>query len=738
LKAISEEEEDDEKKIGPDGDDDQDDEEEDGGEKKIQWEVATEKNRGELRTGTFIQAKYSGDGAWYDAIIEQLIPSTGMYSVTFTEYGNTEDVGLASIKIRKEAGDDDDAEIPKLLTAPVCIGDFIPKKKVKKAEEAVVDRGPNKKELRRAAKEKSAQELALKREKARKERMKQMKLTAMQTYLASSSKGKSKEINIEGFSMATPDSSNELLTDAALRLVEGRRYGLIGRNGIGKTTLLRMIANYEVPGFPTFMRVIHVEQEVRGSMKSTVVQRVLKADIERTLLLAEEKRLQNEIDDREKISKYVGNDAKKREKAEAESKEMAQLLQKVYGRMKEIDAWGAESRAAGILSGLGFTQERMQMKTKELSGGWRMRVALACALFIEPDLLLLDEPTNHLDFPAVLWLEKYLNSYSKTLLVVSHDRQFVNNVITDVMFLHNKTLEYYRGDYTAFEKTRAEKLANQQRTFEAQQTKKDHIQKFIDKFRYNAKRASLVQSRIKTVNRMELLEEVLDDPTFQFEFPEPEPLAQAVVTCNRVKFGYSRDKILLEDVTCNVDMKSRIGMLGANGVGKSTLLKLLVGELEALDGQIVRNSSARIATFAQHHMDGLKPHYTPLEMLMEIYPKNHPQIMRRHLGMFGLSGDLALQRISSLSGGQKSRVAFSIVTFKKPHVIIMDEPTNHLDMETIDALIMAVTGFGGGILLVSHDQHFLQQVGTEFWAVSNGKCKRFDDFDAAKKHSYSL
>jgi len=258
-----------------------------------------------------------------------------------------------------------------------------------------------------------------------------------------------------------------------------------------------------------------------------------------------------------------------------------------------------------------------------------------------------------------------------------------------------------------------------------------------NKFRYNANRAALVQSRIKALNRMENLMDVEDEHEFRLEFPEPDRIEGTIVSCKDVQFGYDVNKLLLHNVSCHVDMDSRVGVLGANGVGKSTLLKVLLGELEPQAGEVFRNGHARIATFAQHHMDQLRPHLTPLELLMDLFPKNHPQLIRRHLGHFGITGDLALQRIQYLSGGQKSRVAFSIVAWKKPHLYVLDEPTNHLDLETIDALILAINQFGGGVLLVSHDQHFLASVCAEFWGVLDGKMKRFDSLDTAKTFTYS-
>jgi ATP-binding cassette subfamily F protein 3 len=268
--------------------------------------------------------------------------------------------------------------------------------------------------------------------------------------------------------------------------------------------------------------------------------------------------------------------------------------------------------------------------------------------------------------------------------------------------------------------------------------KREHMQKFVDKFRYNAKRATLVQSRIKAINRLGYMEDIVQDPTFAFEFPSPDALQHdSCIECSNVTFGYNRENILLRDVNLNVSMGSRIGILGANGAGKTTLINLFTGNLKPVEGEIKRNHSARVAVFMQHHVDQLKLHMSPLDLLLQLFPKNHPQLVRRHLGRFGMVGDLATQTIGTLSGGQKSRVALSIITWKKPHVLIMDEPTNHLDLETIEALIMAVTGFEGACVVVSHDQHFLQQVGQEFWGVADQQVRVFDSFMGARNYTYS-
>ncbi|EGG16728.1 ABC transporter-related protein [Cavenderia fasciculata] len=501
----------------------------------------------------------------------------------------------------------------------------------------------------------------------------------------------SRDIHVENFSLSY--GKMDLIINGDLHLNFGRKYGLIGRNGTGKTTLLRHIASREID-IKNNLSILHVEQEVNGT-EQTVIDCVLEADIERERLLKEEKRL-NALPDNERAN-------------------YSEKIRDIYERLNVIDAHTAESRAAAILAGLGFTDEMQQQATKQFSGGWRMRVSLARALFIQPDVLMLDEPTNHLDLFACLWLESYLINWGRTLVIVSHHRDFLNSVCTDIIHLNNKKLDYYKGNYSTFEQTRHDRLRSQQKAFDAQQQQRKHIQTFIDRFRYNAKRAKMAQSRIKQLEKMDVISEVLDDPTVTLSFLEVDPLTPPILQLQDVAFGYKPENLLLKNLNLGIDMNSRVALVGANGVGKTTLLRLLSGELEETSGNVIRHGKLKFARFSQHFVDQLDLSKSPLDNFLAKYPGTSPQVARSHLGRFGLSGDLALRTVNTLSGGQKSRVVLCQIAFTKPHILLLDEPSNHLDIDTVDALIQALNEFQGGILMVSHDERLINLVCDEIW-----------------------
>ncbi|KAK3228088.1 hypothetical protein Dsin_007950 [Dipteronia sinensis] len=526
-----------------------------------------------------------------------------------------------------------------------------------------------------------------------------------------------KDIHMQNFSVSV--GGRDLIVDGSVTLSFGRHYGLVGRNGTGKTTFLRHMAMHAIDGIPSNCQILHVEQEVVGD-DSTALQCVLNTDIERAQLLEEEARLlvqQRDLEfdgETEKSNSSIDKDA------------ISKRMEEIYKRLELIDADSAESRAASILAGLSFSPEMQRKATKTFSGGWRMRIALARALFIEPDLLLLDEPTNHLDLHAVLWLEAYLVKWPKTFIVVSHAREFLNTVVTDILHLQGQKLNSYKGNYDIFERTREEQVKNQQKAFEANERSRSHMQSFIDKFRYNAKRASLVQSRIKALDRMGYVDEVVNDPDYKFEFPTPDDRpGPPIISFSDASFGYPGGPILFKNLNFGIDLDSRIAMVGPNGIGKSTILKLIAGELQPSSGTVFRSAKVRIAVFSQHHVDGLDLSSNPLLYMMRCFPGVPEQKLRSHLGSLGVTGNLALQPMYTLSGGQKSRVAFAKITFKKPHIILLDEPSNHLDLDAVEALIQGLVLFQGGILMVSHDEHLISGSVEELWAVSEGHVAPF-------------
>lgn len=498
-----------------------------------------------------------------------------------------------------------------------------------------------------------------------------------------------------------------LLDQTDLVLLSGHKYGLIGRNGAGKTTLLRALSERELEGISPFVQILHVEQEVVAGLE-TPLQVLLTTDVEREQLLKEEQELLKRNDE-----------------------EANDRLNVVYARMDAIDAHSAESRAATILHGLSFTREMMTSPTKALSGGWRMRVALARALFVEPDILLLDEPTNHLDLFAVLWLEQFLKDWQKTLVVVSHSRTFLNNVCEEVIHLVGAKLYYYTGNYDQFEITRVEQERQQKKQFESQEKQRAHIQSFIDRFRYNANRAKMAQSRIKALERMELVADVVADPQFAFKFPDPEPVSGSFMELVDCEFGYKAGVSLFKDVNFGIDENSRIVLVGTNGAGKSTFMNVCMGKLEPRTGTIVRNKKIRVAHFAQHNLESLTPQLSSLEFLRTKFPHMEDQSLRAHLGSMGLSGDRALQPIYTLSGGQKSRLVLAWITFTKPHLLMLDEPTNHLDIDTVNALVEALLDFKGGLLVISHDEYFITSLCDDIFVCENESIRKFDgDFEA--------
>ena len=537
------------------------------------------------------------------------------------------------------------------------------------------------------------------------------------------------DILVSSFSVAV--AGRPLLEDAPLKLVVGRRYALVGRNGVGKSVFLSALARGEIPGVNPDLNIACVEQEIdhltRDKTK-TVLDTVLDIDVERRKLMTEMQRLINHPN-----------------QAAA-----ATDLTSVHARLAEIESDAAPAKAAMILHGLGVHEEMQKQALASLSGGWRMRVVLARALFSSPDLLLLDEPTNHLDVHAIAWLSDYLQFSKSTCILVSHARDFINDVATDIIYFdhHKKTLEYFRGDFDTFETLRATQKKLAEKHLENQSAERAHIQKFIDRFRYNANRAALVQSRIKALQRLPMLEEIATDPSLVFEFKEPDQLPAPILRLDHVAFTYGvRDGSTNRGFTirCDgfgVDLDSRIALVGENGSGKTTFIKILIDEMTAggppLEGHVTRNNRLRVGYFSQHHVDTLDVTKSAVESLRsKYYPAVDigPETARNYLGQFGVTGNMALEPLYCLSGGQKTRVALAIIAFANPHILIMDEPTNHLDMDAVQALVVGLANFKGGVLLVSHDFHTLKCVCDEVWHAEDGVISKFKgDIDDYKKY----
>ncbi|KAI9436514.1 P-loop containing nucleoside triphosphate hydrolase protein [Lactarius psammicola] len=550
-----------------------------------------------------------------------------------------------------------------------------------------------------------------------------MKINPLQS--AAASKNKSKDIHLPSIDVSF--GSNRILSGASLTLAYGRRYGIIGRNGVGKSTLLRHIAMREVP-IPPHITILFVEQEIVGD-DTTALNSVLKADVWRDHLLAEEARLNA------RLAELDATPPGELEVQIDEAKdEVSGRLAEVHASLAEMEAESGPARAAALLAaGLGFSEEDQGRPTRSFSGGWRMRLALARALFVKPALLLLDEPSNHIDLNALAWLEDYLQTWPGTLIVVSHDRAFLDAVATDIIHQHSGRLDYYKGNFTQFYSTKSERERNLRREYEAQMEYRKHLQAFIDRWRYNANRAAQAQSKIKILEKLPELSPPAAEETESFRFPETEKISPPLLQLSEVTFGYDAAKIILNRVNFDVGLDSRLAIVGSNGAGKSTLIKLLTGELTPLSGQVNRNGRLRVGYFAQHHVDTLVPTMNPVQFLAHRFPGKTEQEYRQHLGNFQITGMTGLQSIGTLSGGQKSRVAFAVLSLQRPHILLLDEPTNHLDLEGLDALMLALSTWNGGVIVISHDERFITSVAKELWVCGDGGVTRFKgDVEAYK------
>ncbi|XP_065646493.1 ATP-binding cassette sub-family F member 1 isoform X2 [Hydra vulgaris] len=532
------------------------------------------------------------------------------------------------------------------------------------------------------------------------------------------------DIKIEKFSIAA--RGKDLFVNASLNITQGRRYGLVGPNGMGKTTLLVHIARNKL-AIPPNIDVLLCEQDIQVD-DTPAVEMVLKADKKRLQLLAEEKHLLETINSKnEKVS------------------DAANLrLKEVYVELDAIGADKAESRARRILSGLGFTTEMQSRPTKNFSGGWRMRVSLARALFVEPTLLLLDEPTNHLDLNAVIWLDNYLQQWKKTLLVVSHDQHFLDNLCTDIIHLDQQKLFYYKGNYSSFKKMYKQKLREHEKAYEKQEKQIKALKASGKSSKVAEAQAKVTTSRKKEKNmsKKELEEastqqaELLFRPKeykVKFTFKSPPPLNPPILGLKNASFGYEGQPLLFKNIEFGLDMSSRIAIVGPNGVGKSTILKLLTSQLNLVEGELIRNSRLRIGFYNQHSSDQLTLHETSVEYLQRNFNMDY-QDSRKLLGRFGLAGHAHTIQIRDLSGGQKSRVALADMACREPDIIILDEPTNNLDIESIDALAEAINDFKGGVIIVSHDARLILETNCQLWVVENKTMEEIDgDFEDYRK-----
>ena len=492
-----------------------------------------------------------------------------------------------------------------------------------------------------------------------------------------------------------------LIENASVQLPERGRVGLVGRNGTGKSTLLKAILGEIGLESGTIQhrsnaRIGTVAQEA-PSGEQTPLEHVLAAHTERSALLAE----LEEANDGTRIAA-------------------------IHDRLNDIGAHSAPARVARILAGLGFDDAAQSRPLGTFSGGWRMRVSLAAGLFSEPDFLLLDEPTNHLDLEASIWLEGFLARYPNGLLLVSHDRDLLNRVADGILHLDHQRLTYYTGNFERFERTRREKLAQQQAMYERQQTERKHIQSFVDRFRYKASKARQAQSRLKMLERMEPIATVAGERTATFQFPKPAELAPPIFVLERASVGYSKDTPILRGLDVRMDMDDRIALLGANGNGKTTFLRLLAGELSPMDGEIRRISKLDVGYFAQDQFDQLDPNITSFQHLMTKMHDDGEAKVRSHLGQFGLEQAKGNTKIGDLSGGEKARLVLATITTKKPNMLLLDEPTNHLDIDAREALVQALNQFEGAVVLVSHDPHLVSLVADRLWVIKDGRCTTFD------------
>ncbi|RUT64680.1 ABC transporter ATP-binding protein (plasmid) [Morganella morganii] len=494
-----------------------------------------------------------------------------------------------------------------------------------------------------------------------------------------------------------------LLDNATATINPGQKVGLVGKNGCGKSTLLALLkgelqaeaGNVTLPGN---WSMAWVNQET-PALDEPAIEYVIDGDCEFRELEAK-LQLANEHNDGHAIAV-------------------------IHGQLDTLDAWTIRSRAATLLHGLGFSQEQLETPVQAFSGGWRMRLNLAQALICRSDLLLLDEPTNHLDLDAVIWLEKWLKNYPGTLILISHDRDFLDPIIDKILHIEQNGLFEYTGNYSSFEVQRAEKMAQQQAQYESQQLHRAHLQKYVDRFRAQATKAKQAQSRLKMLERMELIAPALADNPFRFSFRPPETLPNPLLKMEKVSAGYG-EKVVLDNIKLNLVPGSRIGLLGRNGAGKSTLIKMLAGELEPLQGKIGLAKGIKLGYFAQHQLEFLRADESPLQHMVRLAPDQTEQQLRDYLGGYGFKGDQVTDNTGRFSGGEKARLVLAMIIWQRPNLLLLDEPTNHLDLDMRQALTEALIEFEGAIVVVSHDRHLLRSTTDDLYLVHDGQVEPFD------------
>ncbi|TDG09448.1 ATP-binding cassette domain-containing protein [Paraburkholderia guartelaensis] len=513
-------------------------------------------------------------------------------------------------------------------------------------------------------------------------------------------------IRFNQFSLAR--GTKPLFEQTSFTLNPGEKVGLIGANGAGKSTLFAVLrgelhADAGDFSLPPSWRIAHVAQETPA--------------VDRTAL---DYALDGDAALREIEARIAAASAAHDGAAEAEA----------HGAFADADGYTAPARAEALLLGLGFTLEQTRQPVASFSGGWRMRLNLAQALMCRSDLLLLDEPTNHLDLDAIVWLEDWLHRYPGTLVVISHDREFLDSICNVTLHLENQQIKRYGGNYSQFEILRAQQLALQQSAYEKQQRTVAHLQSFIDRFKAKATKARQAQSRVKALEKMELIAPAHASSPFTFEFRTPDSAPNPMLVMEDVRCGYraedGRETPIVERVTLSIQNGQRIGLLGANGQGKSTLIKTLAGTLAALSGELRTGKGLQIGYFAQHQLETLRPDDTPLQHLARLAPDTREQELRDFLGGFNFPGEMATAPIAPFSGGEKARLALALIIWQKPNLLLLDEPTNHLDLETRHALTMALAQFEGTLILVSHDRHLLRATTDQFMLVAKHRLQPFD------------